>query len=1022
MQTFREIDYNRWNSSSTSLSECAMSQTTPVCVRLSRLISQTRLFSHSWLPQALVVFSLCAAANGQATPQSAPLKGPDTPASVLARIVPNDCHGPTPADFAAVQSALSALQLAGDTAGQIRALTLLATLEQETGDYNASLPYLQSGLRLAQQSGDQKAQVRLLALTGWALKETDLPSARTDLKDSYNRAGKSDPAAQAFALTGLAEVDDTSDPQKAADDLDQALPLAESAHDQKTKAIILADQASVYSEHAKNAAMVVTGYETALKFAQSIHDCREEAAILSNWANFNVAAGQESDALQQYKQALKIVETTGDRAMQAAMLQALGYFYQEMGDLDDALSNFRQSLQLEMNLGNKREEGPTMAVIAGVDRDAGNPSAALDDYRLALPVLQQTDNAPWQIIVLNNMGTSEADLGDAGAARQDYLQSIAAAKDKGDPITPAYSAWGLGELEQSDALPQYFTALRLAREYSQADLEGMVDASLMHHFHVHQTPSLAIFFGKRAVDQFQSIRRQMNGLANGILSSFVQKQAGAYRELAELLIEEGRLVEAQQVLDLLKVQQYANYVHKQPGTLSTNLARTPVEQNLQTGYDRLFSAAVAADAALQPSQGAASSAPTGSAQQAQQKALSDFEQFVDRLETQLSASAANPPANIPVTGSALSLQRLIAAKPNTVVLYTLLGADGFHIIVISAKGRVARAGSVAPSDLEKKCAAFLTLLSKGQDSTAVATDLFTAIIGPVQDDLRDAKADTLVWSLDGALRYIPVAALFDAETKTYLIDRYTLVNFTPLGRALEDVPRLAGATGIAMGVTQQYEKDLPLLPSVKTEVDAVIADPSVPGSHGVVPGTILLNGSFTREAMDQKVKSQAIVHVASHFVLVPGNDDLSFLLLGGDTHDSSGYHFPMADLANDQNLNIAGTRLMTLSACETGAENKRDDGVVMESLGELILDKGAESAISSLWTVFDPSTGALMADFYNTWVNSKTPVTKAAALRQAELDLLHGKVQPDAALKSQGVTSFSNPYYWAPFVLTGNWQ
>lgn len=945
---------------------------------------------------------------------------PETPTSILARVVPDDCHGPTAGDFAAVQSALAALQRAGDIAGQIRALTLLATLEQETGDANASLPYAQTGLALAQQSGDRMAQVRLLALAGVALKETDWQAAEKDLKESSDLAGKGDAGAQAFALTYQAEIEANSDPKQAMTDLQQALHLAESAKDLKTKAIILNDEAEIYSVNPASADEAASMFETASNFADGIHDCHEKAANLSNWADFNVDAGHESEAFQQYQQALAIDREAGDKSMEAPMLHALAYFYEEMGDLDAALANFRQSLAMEQKLNDVREEGPTMAAIAGLERDAAQPAAALDDYRLALPVLEKANDVGWEIIALNNMGACEADLHQAAAARDDYTRSAAAAAKTGNLATSAYSAWGLGELEEGDALAQYFSALRLAREYSQSDLEGMVDASLMDHFRLEKMPAVAIFFGKRAVDRFQSIRRQMGGLADAIVSSYLQKKASAYRELAELLLEQGRLVEAQQVLDLLKIQQYADYVRKEPGSLGTTLARTPAEQTLETRYDQLFSAVVAADGAVRTAQGAAgagSPAAAAAAQKAQQQAVDNLNGFVLQIEK----APAAPVADIPLTGAELSLQKLIAAQPGTVALYTLLGQDGLRILVITAKGRVVRIGTTPPSVIDEDCTKFLDQLNKGEDSTATAAALYAAIVGPVQNDLSGAQAKTVVWSLDGALRYIPVAALYNAKTASYLIDRYTVVNFTPLGRALEDVPRMAGATGIAMGVTEQYEADLPPLPSVTQEVDSVVTDRAVNASHGVLPGTILLNPEFTREAMEQKVKAQAVIHIASHFVLVPGNDQLSYLLLGGDTDDHSGYHFPMSDLASDMKIDIAGTKLMTLSACQTGAENKRPvDGVVMESLGELALDRGAEAAISSLWDVTDESTGDLMGEFYRLWVKGK--MSKASALHQAELDLLHGKIQPSPELKSRGIADFSNPHFWAPFVLAGNWQ
>jgi CHAT domain-containing protein len=64
-----------------------------------------------------------------------------------------------------------------------------------------------------------------------------------------------------------------------------------------------------------------------------------------------------------------------------------------------------------------------------------------------------------------------------------------------------------------------------------------------------------------------------------------------------------------------------------------------------------------------------------------------------------------------------------------------------------------------------------------------------------------------------------------------------------------------------------------------------------------------------------------------------------------------------------------------------------------------------------------------MSDFYKRWVEGGGKVTKAEALRQAQLDLLTGKaVAKPGSSNPNAATSYAQPYYWAPFVLMGNWQ
>jgi CHAT domain-containing protein len=106
----------------------------------------------------------------------------------------------------------------------------------------------------------------------------------------------------------------------------------------------------------------------------------------------------------------------------------------------------------------------------------------------------------------------------------------------------------------------------------------------------------------------------------------------------------------------------------------------------------------------------------------------------------------------------------------------------------------------------------------------------------------------------------------------------------------------------------------------------------------------------------------------------------------------------------------------------------------MDSLGMIAQQKDAEAVLATLWDVNDASTSRLMSDFYTRWV--KHPEDgKAEALRQAQLVFLHGTTMPSTqdgnnrgfdgvqqTAPASHEAGFSHPYYWAPFVLFGNFQ
>jgi CHAT domain-containing protein len=156
------------------------------------------------------------------------------------------------------------------------------------------------------------------------------------------------------------------------------------------------------------------------------------------------------------------------------------------------------------------------------------------------------------------------------------------------------------------------------------------------------------------------------------------------------------------------------------------------------------------------------------------------------------------------------------------------------------------------------------------------------------------------------------------------------------------------------------------------------------------------------------------------------------LLLAGEGEGSAPFHLTVAEFRKNRSLLLQNTDLLTLSACETGMSGNASNGLEVDGLGMTAQLRGAKAVISSLWSVNDASTGKLMGDFYRRWAEGGGKVTKVEALRQAQLDLLLGQARPKGSGAGRGSapenvtpvapSSYAHPYYWAPFVLMGNWR
>jgi CHAT domain-containing protein len=177
-----------------------------------------------------------------------------------------------------------------------------------------------------------------------------------------------------------------------------------------------------------------------------------------------------------------------------------------------------------------------------------------------------------------------------------------------------------------------------------------------------------------------------------------------------------------------------------------------------------------------------------------------------------------------------------------------------------------------------------------------------------------------------------------------------------------------------------------------------------------------------------------VLHIAGHFQFEPLAPDQSFLVMG-DGGKVTLFHFN-----SDPKLPFVGIDQLTLSACETAAGLNRGDGSEVEGFGALAQTKGAKSVIATLWPIADASTGMLMREFYRLRFMEKQ--SKALALRNAQLGLIHNDSgKPDAPLyvetrgkvislqtgdkdrpQTWNGTGYSHPYYWAAFILMGNWK
>ncbi|MBW4595747.1 MAG: CHAT domain-containing protein [Brasilonema angustatum HA4187-MV1] len=271
--------------------------------------------------------------------------------------------------------------------------------------------------------------------------------------------------------------------------------------------------------------------------------------------------------------------------------------------------------------------------------------------------------------------------------------------------------------------------------------------------------------------------------------------------------------------------------------------------------------------------------------------------------------------------------------------------------------------------------------------------LYNWLIRPVAAELAASKVETLVFVLDGALRNIPMAALHDGQK--FLVEQYSIA-LTPGLQLLSPRSLKQEQLGaLVAGLNAARPPAFPSLPYVETEVNKIKSE---------IPTQILFNQKFTNTAFQNRVSavSSPIVHLATHGQFGSTADDTFILTWDGKIKvNQLSSVLKTVELSRKNSL-----ELLVLSACETAAGDTRS----ALGLAGVAVRSGARSTVATLWRVNDEASATLIGQFYDQLAHiSKTGISKAEALRRAQLAILK-----DRNYRQQ-------PYYWAAYVLIGNW-
>lgn len=767
------------------------------------------------------------------------------------------------------------------------------------------------------------------------------------------------------------------------------------------------------------------------------------------WAYRNL--GRFDEAINYYERAMEVSKVENDDPSVAFLYVEIGIAYLDIGLYSKSLEKFQKSLDVSSNVNDDVNQ-PVMRQKLQLKGFAltriGMAYIRLKQYDAAFKALQKARNLDFLFeghITLLGIGFvyyQKRDFTRALGMYQKALYRITV----GDPSAKGeiLNRIGLLYVEQQNypqALETFREALVTLKTLNNSPGEASTLSHIATLFERQNQLELAIAFYKQSVNLTETIRQNLRRLTLEEQKAYAESVAGTYRALADLLIQQGRLSEAQAVLELLKLSELREFT-RDAGIQSSGISLAKVEEAALKQILEQFTTVGNFTQKL------------AQCQQTNCSNLRQLEQQRDTLDIairqELNQQRAILAKHFSTEASTLTpeklnaeARRIVNAQPGTVLIYPLVLKNKIQFLVAFQAGNGAVTfrpfeTQVSAEQLFKTIQTFRQQLGettnrgtpKADLKTVQATSqqLYTWLIKPLEAELKNSAIEHLVFAPDSTTRYIPLAALYDGQQ--YLIQRFTVSTITAASQTdtTTRTPKPTDQTPLLLAMGASQFPNLNPLTYVPAELDAITKTNTSSDRQGIYPGSKYLDRTFDYEALQTSLKkgTYRILHLATHGAFKPGRVEDSYLVLG------HGRNLTTELIDQLGNYGLGNIHLVVLSACETAVGDRASDGIEIPGISYFFLKNEVKSVVASLWNVNDVSTALMMQQFYKHLADG---MTKAEALKTVQQDFIRSTltakdaparsdilvtVAPGVRTLQNSAATFSHPYYWAPFILIGN--
>ena len=678
----------------------------------------------------------------------------------------------------------------------------------------------------------------------------------------------------------------------------------------------------------------------ALAQAQAAGDLRTEAQVKNNLASLWILASRKYRAPNEEPdiyllESLKIAEGLGDKSLESEIRANLGNLLVGMGNYEDAVWNFKQAVEQAENDGNQELAARCRIGMSTAAAFHGSMSLAEEYAGGAEMNIAKAKNGRDKALLYIKLGDVYSRMMDNASDRAQrgaylvkggvqYHKSVLEARKVGDEESQTYSIGFLAGLYETEG--RYAEALQLSREALRlAQNHKLYDAMYQWQWLVGRLHN-QLGDRDRAIDAYKTALDNLTSIRGDLAIVYGNDNSPTtFRDSVGPLYYE--------LADLL--------LSKADG-VNDETARTALLVEARDTVEALKGAE-----------------------------LSDY--FQDDCSNMVNAGAKS----------------IGQMSPTAAIVYIIPLENRVELLVETKSGLKKVTVDVSSRRLMDQARLFrhhverrTTYFFKGHGEA-----LYAWLIEPIKKILEADGVDTLVFVPDGALRNVPMTALFDG--KEYLLEQYA-VGVAPGLSLIESQKATSPNSRFLFSGLAVERHGFPGLPAVVQESELI--------SKSFAP-TTLMDGTFLKgDLVDTFLRNDfRYVHIASHGQF-SGRADSTFVL----TYDGFLTLDDLENLIRPSSYRGAPVELLTLSACQTAAG---DDKAAL-GLAGVAIKAGCRAALASLWFVSDQASALMVDEFYRAL--AKPGTSKATALQHAQTVLRNDP-------------RFRHPRYWAPYIMIGNW-